>query len=78
MATKRMFMSVISDFEFLAVYVQLPPAPHQAKVVLLTTSLLPRDLERVQQLPVAAVLDKPLTPEKLELLLAQHFSSADF
>ena len=71
-------MPVMNGFEFLDAYTQLPPAQHQAKVVMLTTSILPRDLERVQQMAVASVLDKPLTTEKLELLIAQHFSSADF
>ncbi len=71
-------MPVMNGFEFLDAYVQLPPTQHQAKVVMLTTSLLPRDLERVQLLPVASILNKPLTPEKLALLLVQHFSSAGF
>lgn len=68
-------MPVMNGFEFLAAYAQLPPAQHQAKVVMLTTSMLPRDLERVQLLPVSGVLDKPLTTEKLELLLTQHFAA---
>lgn len=67
-------MPVMNGFEFLDAYVQLPPTKYQAKVVMLTTSLLPRDLERVQLLPVAGVLDKPLTTEKLTRLLSQHFA----
>lgn len=71
-------MPVMNGFEFLDAYAQLPLAQHRTKIIVLTTSLLPRDLERLQQLPVAGVLDKPLTTEKLEVLMAQHFSSADF
>ena len=67
-------MPVMNGFEFLDAYVQLPPAQHQAKVVMLTTSMLPRDLERMRQLPVAGILDKPLTTEKLKLLMVQHFA----
>lgn len=68
-------MPVMNGFDFLDAYARLPLAQqHPTVVVLLTTSMLPRDLERVQQVAVADVLDKPLTTEKLELLLAQHFA----
>ncbi|WP_262489993.1 hypothetical protein [Hymenobacter sp. AT01-02] len=40
---------------------------------MLTTSLLSQDLERVQQLPVADVLNKPLTKEKVQGLLEKYF-----
>ena len=67
-------MPVLNGIEFLEAYQQLPPAQRQARViVMLTTALLPHDLERVRQLPIAGVISKPLTPDKLHLLLQQQF-----
>ena len=55
-----MKMPVMNGIEFLEAYAQLPLARQQSVViVMLTTSLLPSDLARVQQLPVAGVLNKP-------------------
>lgn len=42
-------------------------------VVTLTTSMLPSGLERVQQL--AGVLGKPLTKEKLQAVVEEHFEA---
>jgi CheY-like chemotaxis protein len=42
-------------------------------IVMLTTSVKPRDLERLRSLPVAKFLPKPLTAEKVSQLLAHHF-----
>jgi CheY-like chemotaxis protein len=67
-------MPVFNGLEFLEAYQQLPAAQRQAIVVImLTSAVLDRDLERLRHLPVAGVLDKPLTKEKLQGLLAQHF-----
>jgi CheY-like chemotaxis protein len=66
-------MPVMTGIEFLEAYQQLPAPPYATVIVVLTTSLLPRDLERLRQLPIAGVLDKPLTTEKLRLVIAQHF-----
>ena len=66
-------MPVMTGIEFLEAYQQLHAPPRATVIVMLTTSLLPRDLERLRQLPIAGVLDKPLTTEKLRLLIAQHF-----
>ena len=69
-----MNMPVLNGFEFLAAYQLLPLARRQAVVVVvLTTSMLPRDLERVRQLPVADILHKPLTKEMVEQVLARYF-----
>ena len=69
-------MPVMNGFEFLEAYAQLPAVQQQAIViVMLTTSLLPRDLERMRQLPVSDVLDKPLTKEKLLRVVRQYFAS---
>lgn len=70
-------MPVMNGFEFLEAYQQLPLHQRRAKIlVMLTTALLPHDLERLQRLPVAGVLTKPLTKEKIAALLAQYFPAA--
>lgn len=71
-----MKMPIMNGIEFLEAYVQLPLARQRGVViVMLTTSLLPDDLERVQQLPVAGVLNKPLTKEKLQAVVEDHFGA---
>ncbi|MFD1468649.1 response regulator [Hymenobacter caeli] len=71
-----MKMPVMNGIEFLEAYAQLPLARQRGVgIVMLTTSLLPRDLERVQQLPVAGALNKPLTKEKLQAVVAAHFGA---
>ncbi|WP_139925495.1 response regulator [Hymenobacter sp. DG01] len=70
-------MPVMNGFEFLDSYSQLPWVKHRATViVMLTTSLHSRDLHRAQQLPVAGFVSKPLTAEKVETILRQHFPDA--
>jgi CheY-like chemotaxis protein len=70
-----MNMPVLNGLAFLEAYVQLPLAHQQATViVMLTTSLHPVDLARVEQLPIAGFLNKPLTQEKVTALLQQHFA----
>lgn len=67
-------MPVMNGIQFLEAYQYLPLAQQQAPVVvLLTTAVLPKDLERLQRLPVAGMLEKPLTSEKLRDLLDQYF-----
>ena len=67
-------MPVMGGIEFLEAYQRLPLSQRQAiVVVLLTTSVNPRDLTRVQALPVAGTLTKPLTEAKVCDLLRQHF-----
>lgn len=69
-------MPVMGGIEFLETYQQLPPARWPAVVVvMLTTSINPRDQLRTDQLPVAAYLTKPLTQQQVEQVLAQHFSA---
>jgi CheY-like chemotaxis protein len=69
-----MNMPVLNGLAFLEAYVQMPLAHQQAIViVMLTTSLHPVDLARVEQLPIASFLNKPLTQEKVTALLQQHF-----
>jgi CheY-like chemotaxis protein len=67
-------MPVMNGIEFLEAYTQLPLAQQQAVViVMLTTSLHSRDLERVQELPIAGLVNKPLTREKVDTILQMHF-----
>ncbi|MBO0357796.1 response regulator [Hymenobacter sp. BT186] len=67
-------MPVMNGIEFLEVYAQLPITQREsAVVIMLTTSLHSRDLERVQELPVAGLVNKPLTKEKVESILQVYF-----
>jgi CheY-like chemotaxis protein len=68
-------MPVMDGFEFLAAFQQLPQATQQAVViVMLTTSVSSRDMQRLENLPVAGFLPKPLTEEQVEEVLQQHFA----
>ena len=67
-------MPVMNGIEFLEAFQQLPPDRRQAVViVMLTTSLHPRDLARIQALPIAGVVSKPLSEEKINAILREHF-----
>ena len=67
-------MPVMNGIEFLEAYQQLA-WPHRPAIVivLLTTSVNPQDLARVQLLPIAGTLTKPLTEAKVRDLLQTHF-----
>jgi len=69
-------MPGMNGIQFLEAYQQLPLASQNAIViVMLTTSLHPRDVARVQQLSaVTDFVSKPLTAAKIETILAEHFS----
>lgn len=72
-----MKMPLMNGFEFLQAYAQRPPTENAAVVIImLTTSLNPQDVAKMQGLPIAGYLTKPLTREKVTTLLAQHFSAA--
>lgn len=68
-------MPVMSGADFLEVYHQHPLAQKcRLVVVVLTSSEHCRDLDRIKALPVSAdILTKPLTREKVALILEQHF-----
>jgi len=67
-------MPVMDGFEFLAAYEQLPLDCQQSVViVVLTTSLHPQDVQRMERLPIAGFLSKPLTQEKISQVLQEHF-----
>jgi CheY-like chemotaxis protein len=68
-------MPGLNGIQFLEAYQQSALAAQKAIViVMLTTSLHPRDVQRVQQLDaVASFVTKPLTTAKIEAILAEHF-----
>lgn len=71
-----MNMPVMNGIQFLEAYQQLPADEQRAiVVVMLTSSVNPRDQQRAQELPIAAYLDKPLTQQQVERVLAQHFAA---
>jgi CheY-like chemotaxis protein len=69
-------MPGMNGIQFLESYKQLPlAAQHAIVIVMLTTSLHPRDVQRVEELDtVAGFVNKPLTAAKIEAILAEHFS----
>lgn len=69
-------MPVMNGFEFLEAYDQLPLLRKQAIIiVMLTTSLHPQDVGRLEKLPIAGLLNKPLTKEKVDDIMRIHFNS---
>ncbi|MBC6610494.1 response regulator [Hymenobacter sp. BT507] len=67
-------MPVMNGFEFLEAYAELSlPQKHAIIIVMLTTSLHPQDMERVQKLHVDGFLSKPLTKAKVEGILETYF-----
>ncbi|RZK54550.1 MAG: response regulator [Hymenobacter sp.] len=74
-----MNMPVMDGLEFLEAFVKMPLPVAQRQgivVVLLTTTLLERDLARLRQLPVADVLHKPLTQQAISQILQDYFGEA--
>jgi CheY-like chemotaxis protein len=71
-----MKMPVMDGFDFLEAYVQLPPAQRNAVILMLSTSLNPLDVNRIQDLPIAGCLTKPLTKEKIYAMLHTYFGWA--
>lgn len=70
-----MNMPVLNGLNFLEAYAKMPLAQAQAIIiVMLTTSLHPRDMARAQELPIAGFLHKPLTKAKVADLLEKHFA----
>jgi CheY-like chemotaxis protein len=65
-------MPLMSGIEFLEAYQPRPPA-QPLIIVVLTTSMHARDQARLQHLPIADMVTKPLTKEKLNAILQRHF-----
>ena len=67
-------MPGMGGIEFLEAYLRLPQAQQDATViVVLTTSMDSRDLQRINELPIAGLVSKPLTQEKVDSILQLHF-----
>lgn len=67
-------MPVLDGFGFLAAYQQLPPAQQRTSlIVMLTTSLHPLDMQRLEELPTAWFLNKPLTQDKVAFIIKKYF-----
>ena len=67
-------MPIMNGFEFLQAYAQRSPHENSTVVIImLTTSLHPTDVAQMQGLPIAGYLTKPLTRDKINQVLEQHF-----
>jgi CheY-like chemotaxis protein len=67
-------MPGMDGFEFLEAYDQMDfPNKDSIKVVMLTTSSNPKDINRLENMPIADFLNKPLTEEKVLELIQKHF-----
>lgn len=71
-----MKMPLMNGFEFLQAYAQQPRPHPSVVIIMLTTSLNPVDVARMQGLPIAGYLTKPLTTEKLNQIVHEHFGDA--
>ena len=70
-----MKMPVMNGFEFLQAYAQRPERDNPTVIIImLTTSINPKDVAQMQDLPIGGYLTKPLTRDKTNQALQQHFS----
>lgn len=69
-------MPIMDGYEFLEAYEQLEFAQRQSVIIImLTTSLNPQDVEKIEQANITGLLNKPLTEAALKSILAQHFEA---
>jgi CheY-like chemotaxis protein len=67
-------MPRMDGMAFVDAYQQLPKNQQQAVVIVLhTASMSSADLARIESLPIAGLVSKPLTKEKLDTILQLHF-----
>ena len=67
-------MPIMDGIQFLEAYLSLPQAQQDATIiVMLTTSMDSGDLSRINELPIAGLVSKPLNREKIDTLLQLHF-----
>lgn len=67
-------MPRMDGMAFVSAYQQLPETQQQAVVIVMhTASMSSVDLGRVESLPIAGLVSKPLTKEKLDTILQLHF-----
>lgn len=66
-------MPVMDGFGFLKAFEELDcPGKHEVNIVLLSTSMNPKDIERAKEYVIKGFLNKPLTTEQLTSLLDEH------
>lgn len=67
-------MPAMNGWEFLEEYKKLEIA-HRVIVVMLTTSLFPEDKSKAEEMrEISGFENKPLSPEKLNVVLAKYFA----
>ena len=66
-------MPGMNGIEFLEAYRHTPQSQHPPVIIMLTTSMRSRDLDRLEELSIAGLVQKPLTREKVETILQLHF-----
>ena len=67
-------MPRMDGMAFVDAYQQLPESQQQAVVIVMhTASMSSVDLGRIETLPIAGLVSKPLTKEKLDTILKLHF-----
>ena len=68
-------MPVMDGFAFLVAY-DLLSLPHKEAIiiVMLTTSMHLQDMDRIQKINIAGFLNKPLTADKIDEVLQNHFN----
>jgi CheY-like chemotaxis protein len=67
-------MPGMNGMDFVEAYQQLPEDRQQAVVIVMhTASMSSIDLGRIETLPIAGLVSKPLTKEKLDTILQLHF-----
>jgi CheY-like chemotaxis protein len=67
-------MPIMGGIEFLEAYQYLSPTlPSLPVIFVLTSSMHRQELDQLSRLPVAGVLSKPLTREKVTAIMAEHF-----
>jgi CheY-like chemotaxis protein len=66
-------MPVMDGFEFIDAFRKLELPENKTRIVMLTTSSNPKDIERMKEKGITDFFDKPLTEEKLTELLEKYF-----
>jgi CheY-like chemotaxis protein len=70
-------MPVMDGFEFVDAYRKMNLPEDFTRIVMLTTSSNPKDIEKMQEKGITDFFDKPLTEEKLTLLMEKYFVGRD-
>ena len=69
-----MKMPRMNEMKFLQAYAQRPLTSQAAvAIIMLTISLHPQNVARMRTLPIAGLVSKPLTKEKVNTILKLHF-----